>query len=165
MSDIIARAEAALEGVTGRPWAWDTDGALMGRQGEDWVLSYDVIAEEIDGDPSDMRFIACHHRTAPRMDDEPAALATAAVWAELFTAYRLALPDLMAAVKKRAMSHTEAPEPAEIIAFAREIRRDRAERESTADREAREDRHDAALDNRNRLAGIVTGFVTGKELR
>ncbi|GAB4998387.1 hypothetical protein MAHJHV65_43500 [Mycobacterium avium subsp. hominissuis] len=91
---------------------------------------------------------ACHHRTAPRMDDEQAALATARVWAELFTAYKLDLPDLVAAVKKRALAHPEAPEPAEIIAFAREIRRDRAERETAAQREAREDRRDAALESR-----------------
>ena len=91
---------------------------------------------------------ACHHRTAPRMDDEQVALATARVWAELFDVYKLELPDLVAAVKKRALAHPEAPEPAEIIAFAREWRRDRTERESTAEREAREDRRDAALEAR-----------------
>lgn len=91
---------------------------------------------------------ACHHRTAPRMDDEHAALATASVWAELFSAYRLELADLIAAVKKRALTHPDAPEPAEIIAFAREIRRDRAERETEAERQAREDRRDAALEAR-----------------
>jgi hypothetical protein len=90
----------------------------------------------------------CHHRTAPRMDDEQATLATASVWAELFSEYRLELPDLIAAVKKRALTHADAPEPAEIITFAREIRRDRAERESDAEREAREDRRDAELDRR-----------------
>ncbi len=91
---------------------------------------------------------ACHHRTAPRMDDEQATLATASVWAELFDAYGLELPDLIKAVKKRALGHTEAPEPAEIIAFAREIRRERAERETTAQRQAREDHRDAQLEQR-----------------
>jgi hypothetical protein len=68
---------------------------------------------------------ACHHRTAPRMDDRQAAIATARVWAELFSAHRLDLPDLIAGVKKRALSQADAPEPAEIIHHAREIRRDR----------------------------------------
>jgi hypothetical protein len=98
---------------------------------------------------------ACHHRTAPRMDDREAARATASVWAELFSTYRLELPDLLAAVKKRALSHAEAPEPAEIITFAREIRRDRCERESDAERRAREDQRDAELDGRT-LRAITT---------
>lgn len=91
---------------------------------------------------------ACHHRTAPRMDDREATLATAGIWAELFTAYELDLSDLLAAVKKRALTHPDAPEPAEIISFAREIRRERAERESTAERQDREDRRDAQLEAR-----------------
>lgn len=93
---------------------------------------------------------ACHHRTAPRLDDHEAALATARVWADLFSTYQLELPDLIAAVKKRAATHPDAPEPAEIITFAREIRRDRAERETTAERQAREDQRDAELAARNR---------------
>lgn len=101
---------------------------------------------------------ACHHRTAPRMDDRQATLATANIWAELFTVYRLELPDLLAAVKKRALSHAEAPEPAEIIQFAREIRRDRTERETTAEREAREDRRDAELEQR------VNALAASKEI-
>lgn len=107
---------------------------------------------------------ACHHRTAPRMDDREVTLATAKCWADLFSTYRLELPDLIAAVKKRATIHAEAPEPAEIIAFAREIRRERAERESTAERQAREDARDAALDRRA-LAAItsrVGASVVGK---
>lgn len=100
---------------------------------------------------------ACHRRTAPRMDDEQATLATASVWAELFSQYQLELSDLLAAVKKRALAHAEAPEPAEIIAFAREIRRDRTEHEDETARRAREDQLDAALEARNRarLAGII----------
>ncbi|MGV0042048.1 hypothetical protein [Mycobacterium colombiense] len=105
---------------------------------------------------------ACHHRTAPRMDDPDVARATATVWAELFSAYNLGLPDLTAAVKKRALSCPEAPEPAEIIRYARELRRDRAERESDTERRAREDQHDAELENRARLAGIVNGVAYTK---
>jgi hypothetical protein len=107
---------------------------------------------------------ACHHRTAPRMDDREATIATARIWAELFDHHQLNLADLVAAVKKRASAgHVDAPEPAEIIAFAREIRRDRAERESTAERQAREDDHDAEL-NRRRLAAIVDGIAQRKAI-
>lgn len=105
---------------------------------------------------------ACHHRTAPRMEDPEVTRATAAIWAELFATYRLELPDLIAAVKKRALSHADAPEPAEIIQFAREIRRDRAERETDAERQAREDRRDAEL-NRRRLQAITGGIGTAAD--
>lgn len=107
---------------------------------------------------------ACHYRTAPRMDDLDATKATAAVWAELFAAHQLTLPDLLAAVKKRAQSFPDAPEPAEIIQFARDIRRDRADRESTVQRQAREDRRDAALEarNRQRVAAMVGGLAQQK---
>lgn len=81
--------------------------------------------------------VACHRRTAPRMDDEQAALATAAIWAELFNEYRLGVADLTKAVKKRALTHADAPEPADIISFAREIRRERDARTGpTAEYEA-----------------------------
>lgn len=101
---------------------------------------------------------ACHHRTAPRMDDEQVAMATAGTWAELFSVYRLELPDLIAAVKKRALTHADAPEPAEIITFAREIRRDRAERESTDERKDREDRRDAQLEQRINTLAMSKGI-------
>jgi hypothetical protein len=66
-----------------------------------------------------------HRRTAPRIDDREAALATATIWAELFSAHNLTLPDLLAGVKLRAQHEADAPEPAEIIEFARKVRRDR----------------------------------------
>lgn len=107
---------------------------------------------------------ACHHRTAPRMDDEQVTLATASVWADLFSTYRLDLQDLIAAVKKRALSHAEAPEPAEIITFAREIRRDRGERESAEERRHREDQHDAELEKRHRLTALVGNIAEAKAI-
>lgn len=100
---------------------------------------------------------ACHQRTAPRMDDRDVVTITAGIWAELFNAYRLTLTDLIAGVKKRALTHAEAPEPAEIIHFAREIRRDRSERETTAQRQERENRRDAELDRRTLRS--ITGTV------
>lgn len=100
---------------------------------------------------------ACHRRTAPRMDDRQATRATASIWAELFTQYGLELPDLIAAVKKRALVFAEAPEPADVIAFAREIRRDRTEREDHDQRAIREDTHDARLANAVRTLAAAKG--------
>lgn len=91
---------------------------------------------------------ACHHRTAMRMDDKEANLVTAEVWADLFNSYELDLADLKAAVKKRAATAADAPEPAEIIAVAREIRRDRSDRESTVERRVREELIDAKAEGR-----------------
>jgi hypothetical protein len=107
---------------------------------------------------------ACHRRTAPRLDDREATLATAAIWAELFNVYQLRTDDLKAAVKKRALAHVDAPEPAEIIAFAREIRRDRTERETDDERRAREAAIDAKAEGRRQTikhgcAVIEGGFV------
>lgn len=93
---------------------------------------------------------ACHHRTAPRMDDRGAVLVTAEIWAELFEVYKLSKDDLVAAVKKRARGAADAPEPAEIIAVAREIRRERAERETTEERHIREAAIDAKAEGRIR---------------
>jgi len=98
-----------------------------------------------------MRVIAaCHHRTAPRMDDRESVLMTAEVWAELFSVYNLSEADLVAGVKKRARGSSDAPEPAEIIAVAREIRRERAERETTTERHKRESAIDAKAEGRVR---------------
>lgn len=106
---------------------------------------------------------ACHRRTAPRMDDEQATLATAAIWAELFNAHHLEQPDLIAAVKKRAQAHPDAPEPAEIIQFAREIRRDRTDRADDRSRyeQLGESKSEDAAElaaNRARLAQLTAGF-------
>lgn len=90
---------------------------------------------------------ACHHRTAPRMDDADVTRMTADVWADLFTAYNLTLADLLTGVKKRALKHPEAPEPAEIIKFAREIRQERMAKEDANHvlRSAREEAMDRQL--------------------
>ena len=111
---------------------------------------------------------ACHPRTAPRMDDRDAVRVTAAVWAELFNEYRLTLADLAAGVKKRALTHPDAPEPAEVIHFAREIRRDRDARTGpTTDYERRcelkgADTQDIA---RRRLDAVITPIAQAKSIR
>ena len=110
---------------------------------------------------------ACHHRTAPRMDDQDVVLTTAAVWAELFNVYGLTLADLVAGAKKRALSNADAPEPAEIIHFAREIRRERdARRGPTADYETAcelkgRDTQELAL---KRLQAVVTPIAEAKSI-
>lgn len=70
---------------------------------------------------------ACHPRTAPRTNDRDSVLAMAGTWAELFNHHHLAMPDLLAAVKKRATTEPDAPAPAELIAVARGIRQTRSE--------------------------------------
>lgn len=109
----------------------------------------------------------CHHRTAPRMDDPQAAIVKATVWAELFTdPYQLELPDLIAGVKKRAQSHADAPEPAEIIEAARGIRLERRQRQEPEEREAIEDARDAELEarNRDRLAAMIEPVAAAKSI-
>jgi hypothetical protein len=112
---------------------------------------------------------ACHRRTAPRMDDREATLATASVWAELFTVYRLDLADLIAGVKKRALANPDAPEPAEIIHFARDIRRERdaktgptAEYEALCESKAAYDDDPLLEANRRRLDAIVDNVADQK---
>lgn len=104
---------------------------------------------------------ACHHRTAQRLDDKEAAVATAIIWRDLFNEFRLEMPDLVAAVKKRGAREASAPEPAEIITVARAIRQDRSDRESDKERADRE----AAIDAKA-LGEIVrrTGYSVGRSI-
>jgi hypothetical protein len=81
---------------------------------------------------------ACHHRTAPRMDDRDAALAIARIWTDLFDCQGFTVTELIAAVKKRAKVLPDAPEPADILRVARATRADEYERETDEEREARQ---------------------------
>jgi hypothetical protein len=65
---------------------------------------------------------ACHHRTAPRMDDPEAALVIAKHWSELLDGYDFTVPELIKAVKVRAKVCADAPEAADIIRGARSAR-------------------------------------------
>lgn len=71
---------------------------------------------------------ACHRRTAPRMDDPEATVATARIWAELFNHHSFEPSELVDAVKKRAVVLSDAPEPADIIRVARSTRQDALDR-------------------------------------
>lgn len=102
---------------------------------------------------------ACHHRTAPRMDDREAVMATAQIWSDLFNVHNLELDDLKAAVLKRAAGGAaDAPEPAEIITVARAIRMDRADRETASQRAEREAILDAKAEGR---AQSIERFAKG----
>ncbi len=113
---------------------------------------------------------ACHHRTAPRLDDREAIMITAKIWAELFNTHNLEFPDLKAAVMKRAAGGaTDAPEPAEIITVARAIRRDRDERtgptthyETTCELKGTDTQELAR--NRNRLHSVITSITDTKSI-
>lgn len=92
---------------------------------------------------------------------------TACAWAEQFQMYGLDLGDLLAAVTKIYSEHGcgYRPLPKDITDAARAIRRDRTERESDAERQAREDQRDAELDRRS-LQSITsrTGRPVGKSV-
>lgn len=66
-----------------------------------------------------------HRRTAPVPNDREAAKAIATLWAEVFSAHNLTVADLLAGVKLRAQHFPDAPEPADVIEFARKVRNDR----------------------------------------
>jgi hypothetical protein len=65
-------------------------------------------------------------------------------WAKVFAYYRLTPDELIAGVDKVYLDHGSGyrPLPADIANAARQLRRDRSERESDAERRAREDRID-----------------------
>lgn len=124
---------------------------------------------------------ACHRRTGPRLDDRDVARATADIWAELFNAHQLEQRDLVAAVKMRAQFHPDAPEPAEIISFARKIRKDRrdetgpsAEYEALCESKAedaaelaelRRQRELATMANRPALGAVIDNLAGRKAIQ
>lgn len=85
--------------------------------------------------------------------------ATVAAWAEQIAHWNLELPDVLAGVAKMYADNGSGfrPLPKDLSDAARAIRRDRCERETAAEREAREDRRDAELERRN-LAALTRGF-------
>lgn len=71
----------------------------------------------------------CHRRTAIRPANETEAKAIAIIWAKIFSRHDFTLQQLLTAVERRAETEPTAPEPAEIITTARQLRRETAERE------------------------------------
>lgn len=100
-----------------------------------------------------------YHQTAARALAKCAAYdpwfpqpnrATVEAWAEQIAEYKLSDADVLEGVKIAYRDNGSGfrPLPRDIVQAARAIRRDRAEQEPTAEREAREDRRDAALEAR-----------------
>lgn len=93
---------------------------------------------------------------------EPSA-ETCLAWAEQFELYDLDQPDLMAAVTRIYRDHGAGyrPLPKDICDAARAIRSERTQRETAAERRAREDRQDARLEaaNRRQLGTIIDGIA------
>lgn len=88
---------------------------------------------------------------------------TCLAWAEQFELYELGLDDLTKAVTKVYSEHGSGyrPLPKDITDAARAIRKDRTERESSAQREAREDRLDERpelVDHRREITQFASTF-------
>lgn len=88
---------------------------------------------------------------------------TCLAWAEQFALYGLDLDDLTRAVTKVYSEHGSGyrPLPKDITDAARAIRRERTERESDAERQAREDRLDERpelVDHRRELSQFASTF-------
>ena len=66
-------------------------------------------------------------------------------WAEAFSVYNLELDDLLAAVTKHYIESSDRAMPSHIIKHARDIRRDRTERETPDERLVRSDEIDRRL--------------------
>jgi hypothetical protein len=92
--------------------------------------------------------------------------ATVQAWAEQIAIYDLDEADVLEGVRLAYRDNGSGfrPLPRDIVQAAVAVRRDRTDRESTAERQAREDRRDAALEAR-RLAALTAGARTiGKAL-
>lgn len=86
--------------------------------------------------------------------------ATVEAWAEQVEYWKLGVGDVLAGVRKMYADNGSGfrPLPRDLVDAARFVRADRAQRESQAEREAREDAQDAALENRQRLTELCGGF-------
>lgn len=94
--------------------------------------------------------------------------ATVEAWAEQIAHWKLDAADVLKGVAKMYADNGSGfrPLPKDLIDAARAIRRERTESESPAEREAREDARDLALERRNqgRLNAIVSSVGHGKAL-
>ncbi|SDT84490.1 hypothetical protein [Gordonia westfalica] len=95
-----------------------------------------------------------HRRTAIRPKSEKEAQEIAIVWARMFARYKLDLPELLEAVERRAIKHQDAPEPGEIVQWAREVRQEWSSR-AQADPEQRA-LHEAKIDRK--IANFAGNF-------
>lgn len=103
-----------------------------------------------------------HRRTAPKPANNAEAEAMARTWARVFSRYDLELHDLLTAVEHRAGIESDAPEPADIVKYARAIRRDRSDREN-ADAEKRAER-ELKIDRRVELNAKLAELGNAKHV-
>lgn len=89
-------------------------------------------------------------------------------WSEQITRHKLDLADVLAGVAKMYGENNSGfrPLPKDLTDAARAIRADRVQRETTAERQAREDRQDSALEarNRGRLAAMISPVANQKAI-
>lgn len=94
--------------------------------------------------------------------------ATVDAWAEAIGEYELDTSDVLEGVKLAYRDNGSGfrPLPHDIVQKARMVRRERRERESTAERQAAEDARDARLEarNRDRLAAMVGPLAQRKAI-
>ncbi|AVP42382.1 hypothetical protein QEH38_gp81 [Mycobacterium phage LilSpotty] len=85
--------------------------------------------------------------------------ATVEAWAGQIALYGLEERDVLEGVRLAYRDNGSGfrPLPKDIVQAARQVRADRTQRESAIERAAREDRQDAALEQRQRLAELVAG--------
>lgn len=93
---------------------------------------------------------------------------TVEAWAEQLAHWKIQLPDALAGVSKMYEDNGSGfrPLPKDLIDAARTVRRIRTESESPAEREAREDARDAALEahNQQRLGQLISATRFGKSI-
>jgi hypothetical protein len=92
--------------------------------------------------------------------------ATVDAWAEAIGEYKLGESDVLDGVKIAYRNNGSGfrPLPHDIVQAARQVRRERTEREDTATRQAREDQHDAELANRERLRAMIAPLADAKAI-
>jgi hypothetical protein len=94
--------------------------------------------------------------------------ATAIAWAEHIARWKIALPDAIEGVSKMYGDNGAGfrPLPKDFVDAARFVRAKRCQDESDAERQAREDRSDRALEERNkaRLQLMIDGSGFGKAI-
>jgi hypothetical protein len=92
--------------------------------------------------------------------------ATVDAWAEAICEYKLGESDVLDGVKIAYRNNGSGfrPLPHDIVQAARQVRRERTEREDTATRQAREDQHDSELANRERLRAMIAPLADAKAI-
>ncbi|MCT7373215.1 hypothetical protein [Mycolicibacterium llatzerense] len=119
-------------------------------------MNINATQEELEGIAEVLKLAAILDDRAPRADK-----ARIVAWAEQIHPHKIGTDDLLAGLQSYYDSPSErAMQIGDLIHHAKTARQIRTSRESAAEREAREDRRDAALEQRNyaRMQQITRGF-------